>query len=270
MDRPSSPMKSTAEVEDLYRAIVRSLEAHADPELAVWERRFHDDPAFQPYGITTPVFRQILRSFKPDFGGLSLDERLHLAERLYASGFAGQAGVANHLLAISVREMETEHLVLLDRFVEYFHSWATTDDFCVNVLQPLLAVYPAQVLKLVRRWNRSKNRWKRRASVVVFARKVGESGRFTDEVLELCEALIWDPDHMVQKGVGWALKDNLRGARGKVLRYVKGLRRRGVPSTVTLYAIRDLKGAERAAVLAIQASRHVAGRADAGRRVKPR
>ncbi|UCG22883.1 MAG: DNA alkylation repair protein, partial [Chloroflexota bacterium] len=57
---------------------------------------------------------------------------------------------------------------------------------------------------------------------------------------------------LVQKGVGWALKDNLRGDHDKVLAYVKELRRQGVPSTITLYAIRDLKGEERQAVLAIK------------------
>ena len=71
-------------------------------------------------------------------------------------------------------------------------------------------------------------------------------------MLGLCDKLIWAPEDLVQKGVGWALKDNLRGDREKVLAYVKDLRCQGVPSTITLYAIRDLKGAERQAVLAIK------------------
>ena len=44
----------------------------------------------------------------------------------------------------------------------------------------------------------------------------------------------------------------VRGDHDKVLTYVKDLRRQGVPSTITLYAIRDLKGEERQAVLAIK------------------
>jgi hypothetical protein len=44
----------------------------------------------------------------------------------------------------------------------------------------------------------------------------------------------------------------MRSAQERVVEYVKELRRMGVPSTITLYAIRDLKGAERAAVLAIR------------------
>jgi len=89
----------------------------------------------------------------------------------------------------------------------------------------------------------------RRASVVTFARKVGESGEFTEEVLELCENLIWSKEDYVRKGVGWALKDNMRGSKKKVQDYVKSLRERGVSSVITLYAIRDLKSRERKEVL---------------------
>jgi hypothetical protein len=55
----------------------------------------------------------------------------------------------------------------------------------------------------------------------------------------------------VRKGVGWALKDVMRGDPDQVLAYVKELRRRGVSAVITLYAIRDLKGAERADVLRV-------------------
>jgi hypothetical protein len=53
------------------------------------------------------------------------------------------------------------------------------------------------------------------------------------------------------KAVGWALKDMLRDDKQKVLTYVKQLRRQGVSSTITLYAIRDLKGKERQEILSI-------------------
>ena len=46
------------------------------------------------------------------------------------------------------------------------------------------------------------------------------------------------------KGVGWCLKDVMRGDRERVLAYVRGLRKRGVSAVITLYAIRDLGRAE--------------------------
>jgi len=107
-------------------------------------------------------------------------------------------------------------------------------------------------LRLLQKWNRSQNMWKRRASIVAFVWKIGSSGEFTDEALDLCENLIWDEEELVLKGVGWALRDNMQGAKNRVIEYVKSLRRRGVSSKVTLYAVENLKGKERKEVLRIK------------------
>lgn len=57
-------------------------------------------------------------------------------------------------------------------------------------LQPLMRTYRGDVLTFLEERNRSENRWKRRASVVAFVRKIGASGEFVDEALEQCENLI--------------------------------------------------------------------------------
>ena len=136
--------------------------------------------------------------------------------------------------------------------MDHFNNWALVDGFCLHVIQPLLLKYREETLRLLKRWNRSENMWKRRASMVTFVWKIGSSGEFIDEVLNLCESLIWDKEDLVLKGVGWVLKDNMRGAKERVLDYVKILRRKGVPSIIPLYAIRDLKGKEREGILKIK------------------
>ena len=136
-----------------------------------------------------------------------------------------------------------------------FTGWSHVDDVCIAVIQPLLRAHRSETLALLERWNGSANRWKRRASVVAFVRKIGESGEFTEDALRLCENLAFDRQDLVRKGVGWALKDLMRGDRERVLEYVKELRRRGASSTVTLYAIRDLDGRERQEVLAVRPNR---------------
>jgi len=60
--------------------------------------------------------------------------------------------------------------------------------------------------------------------------------------------LIWDEEDLVGKGVGWVLKDCMRGDKERVLEYVKGLRK-GVSTVITLYAIRDLKDDDRGYIL---------------------
>jgi 3-methyladenine DNA glycosylase AlkD len=241
-------------LEGLYQAAVGALREHADPHWAAVSQRFHKHKV-RCYGLSSAAWKVILRQFREPFRQLTLEERLLLAERLLDSEMLEEPSLGVHLWAVSVDQLGPEHFSNLDCGLEHFNSWGTTDGFCVNVLQPLLRKYPSGVLTLLRQWNHSANRWKRRASVVAFVRKVGASGEFVDVTLELCENLVWDTDDMVQKGVGWALKDTMRGAKERVLEYVKDLRRRGVPSTITLYAIRDLEGAERQAVLAIRGRR---------------
>jgi len=84
---------------------------------------------------------------------------------------------------------------------------------------------------------------------VLFTRKVAKSGQFTDVALEMCNNLIFDSEDIVEdlvlKGIGWALKDLMHTDKQRILDYVQDLRQKGVSSTVTLYAIKNLKGRER-------------------------
>jgi 3-methyladenine DNA glycosylase AlkD len=213
------------------------------------DRKFNKNDEFVAYSLKTPAWRAIMRGFRPRIQVMSLDDRLELTDALLAEGegWLGHSGI--YVLALSVQDLGPQHLERLDRMADHFTGWSHADDVCISVLQPLLLAHRAEILGLLERWNRSPNRWKRRASVVAFVRKIGESGEFTDDALRLCENLVHDAEDLVRKGVGWALKDALRGDHDRVLAYVKELRHRGVPAVITLYAIRDLKGAERAEAL---------------------
>jgi 3-methyladenine DNA glycosylase AlkD len=206
-------------------------------------------------GLRAPVYYGVMKGFRSRVLALSLEERLRLAGELLAThiGEYGHAGM--HVLGLSAKELSPSHFPALDRMLDDFRGWSHVDDFCIGVAQPLLAAYPRETVALLDGWTRSPDQWKRRSSVVAFVRKVGESGAFTDTVLGFCERLAWDPEDLVRKGVGWALKDNMRGAKARVIEYVKSLRARGAPGVVTLYAVRDLKGAERAEVLAVKPGR---------------
>ena len=239
---------SEALISDLCQAI-ETITGCPRPEP---EQRFHKHDEYLSYGLRAPDFYKIMKDFRPRFLELPFPERLSLASRLLGEhiGELGHAGI--HVVALSVAELAPDHFHILDRLPEDFRSWSHVDYFCGEVMAPLLWKYRVETLALIETWNHSPNRWKRRASVVTFTRKVGRSGEFTEDVLRLCENLIWDTEDIVQKGVGWALKDNLRSAPERLLPYIKDLRRRGVSSTITLYAIRDLKGMEREMVLSVK------------------
>jgi len=240
------------EDDDLLRDVEQAIEEAAGGVQLEPETRYHKGDIYLSYGLRAPLFWQIMKRFRPRFLALSPADRLPLAEELLARhiGELGHAGI--HILSLSTEGLTPDQFDYLDRQLDHFRGWSHVDHFCVDVMQPVLWRYPQESLALHQAWAAAENTWRRRASVVTFTRKVGESGQFTDQVLALCDKLIWDPEDLVQKGVGWALKDTMRGDHDKVVAYVKGLRRMGVPSTITLYAIRDLKGEERQAVLAIK------------------
>jgi 3-methyladenine DNA glycosylase AlkD len=241
-------------IETLVADLRQALQAAAGREPRI-DSRNHKGYRYLSFRLYTADFRRVLRAFKERFLVLSLDERLDLAGQLLAAGIGelGHAGI--HVLALSVAQLSPEHLPILDRLCDHLIGWSQVDQLCIDVIQPLLWAFRQDTLDLLESWNHSPNPWKRRASVVAFSRKVGESGEFTEEALRLCESLVWDHEDLVQKGVGWALKDNLRSAPQPIVAYVKDLRRRGVPSTITLYAIRDLRGALRQEVLDVTKDR---------------
>lgn len=238
-------------IETLVGDLRQALQVAAGREPRI-DGKNHIGYTYLSFGLYAGDFRRILRVYRERFLALSLEQRLQLSGQLLTAGIGelGHAGI--HVLALSVGRLGPEHLPTLDRLCEHLKGWSQVDSLCIDVVQPLLRAYPEPTLGILERWNRSSNPWKRRASVVAFTRNVGESGEFTEAALRLCDNLVWDPEDLVRKGVGWALKDNLRSAPDRVLAYVKDLRRRGVSSTITLYAIRDLGGAQRQAVLDIK------------------
>ena len=241
-------------VERLYVDVVGELERRADAKRAekemFWHKKVGD--GFKCYGISAPEFMEIAKKFRHAFMELSFGDRVELARRFFRSRYGGQMSFGVALLKLNVKEMKPKYFWVLEEVGDCLNNWGAVDGFCIDVLHPLLMAYPDEVLKILRKWNKSESLWKRRASVVVFTRRIGASGKFTDEALALCDNLIWDKEDYVRKGVGWALKDTMRGDKKKVLEYVKGLRRKGASAVITLYAIRDLKGNERKEVLSIK------------------
>jgi 3-methyladenine DNA glycosylase AlkD len=236
----------------LIRELREAMEQAAGRTQPLVERRYHRHDEYRALGLKAAEYYRIMDVFLPLFQTLPLQEMLKTAQALLDTGIGelGHAGI--HILSLRTRELTLDHFPLFDRMADEFHSWSHVDGFCTEILQPLLETYPEEILGFLERWSGSPNRFKRRASVVAFVRRAGASGKYTEPMLRLCEKLIWDKEDIVQKGVGWALKDNLRSAKDTVLPYIKELRRRGVPSAITLYAIRDLKGEERKAVLAVK------------------
>ncbi|MFX0076333.1 MAG: DNA alkylation repair protein [Candidatus Hermodarchaeota archaeon] len=236
-------------VEGLYRIVIDDLEGTA------FNKSEHFKKGQKVYGLTVPEIEKISKSFVSQFKVLNLEERFELSILFYKSKSLAQTNFGLKLLQISIEDLKPDHFPILDEISGYLTDWGPTDSFSLYIMQPLLRKYTNETKNLLKKWNNSDFTWKKRASLVTFTRKIGAEGEFVDFLLELCDNLIWDKEDLVRKAIGWALKDNMIGKNKKrLINYVKNLRKIGVSSTTTLYAIRKLKDKEREEVLKIKHS----------------
>ena len=161
--------------------------------------------------------KKIHSKFDDSFYELSLEEGIDLTAKCIKSGNNTLIHIGIHLLALRRDELDPYHFKFFDEFLNHFVGWGNVDHFCGSILRSIIKRYQNEVITLLRKWNRSYNMWKRRASVVVLTRRIAKDGEFIDEALELCENLIWDEEDLVRKGVGWALKDNMKSDKKRVL-----------------------------------------------------
>jgi 3-methyladenine DNA glycosylase AlkD len=74
-------------------------------------------------------------------------------------------------------------------------------------------------------WTKSKTRWKRRSAAVSLIQEA-KQGRNTVTIFHICGLLLEDTDDMVQKGVGWLLKETYPKRPRQVLAFLHPWRKR--------------------------------------------
>jgi 3-methyladenine DNA glycosylase AlkD len=111
----------------------------------------------------------------------------------------------------------------------------------------MVAAKPARV-KAVFRWAKSKDRWHRRAACVALIRGA-RAKMFFPEIVKLSELLLADEDDMVQKGLGWLLRETAKFDAKRTVPYLMKIQGRA-PRLVLRTACETLPKATRARVLA--------------------
>jgi 3-methyladenine DNA glycosylase AlkD len=117
---------------------------------------------------------------------------------------------------------------------KYIDNWAKCDGFCNHTVGDLIMKYPQDIEEL-KAWASSNQRWLKRASAVsliIPARK----GMYLQDIFEIAQRLLTDPDDMVQKGYGWMLKESSRIHQDEVFQFVYDNKKQ-MPRTALRYAI---------------------------------
>ncbi len=195
------------------------LLAVADPQRAVAAARFfprYTPPILgAPSGYAQKLGTEVGRRLRTE-GDLA--DVTAIADELLASGVMEEAGAANEMLSLFWRRYGPGDWDLFDRWLGLSNCWGTTDSLCIKVLAPLV-VRDGPPMERLRRWAGGGGIWHRRAAVVCFVR-VARLGRFEAELTELTDMLLGDAEDLVQKAIGWTLKELCKGDEPAVRAYL--------------------------------------------------
>ena len=126
-------------------------------------------------------------------------------------------------------------------------NWASVDTLCPTSLGALLERHP-DLVRSIKTWSRSPNRWVRRASLVSFL-KLARKPEFRDDIYEVCRSLFPDSDDLIQKAGGWLLREVGKADPGRLERFLTA-QGPAVPRTTLRYAIERFDETKRRALLA--------------------
>jgi 3-methyladenine DNA glycosylase AlkD len=202
------------------------------------------------YNVGTAAMRELVRSIHARHqDAWSIDEAMAFADALIVDRHLEAKSVGIELVARYRRAFTPRLLPAWKRWLAGNHSanWATTDSICGVLIGPLLLQYPALAGRM-RVWARDRNMWVRRASIVGLIQRA-RRGESLDLVYAIAARLHADHEDLIQKAVGWALREAGKTDMRRLERY---LRANGpaIPRTTLRYAIERFPEAKRRALLA--------------------
>lgn len=161
--------------------------------------------------------KEILRDRDFDF-------LLEVADHLFAGRVLEEKVAAVFLLEGLTDECGGREFRLFESWLDRVSCWADHDALVHSLISPMVVAEPARI-KAVFRWAKSANRWRRRAAGVALIRGA-RAKMFFSEITILSDALLADGDDMVQKGLGWLLRETAKFDAKHTVPYLKKIRNR--------------------------------------------
>jgi 3-methyladenine DNA glycosylase AlkD len=236
------------EADFLARQIRRELEQGGSPEYAKRVQLFFKAPV-EAYGWRTEEVRKLAAEKRQGILAAHDEGMLfEVAEKLFAGPTLEETNAAVALLERSVKGFGQKEFRRLEKWLPKIGDWSGCDALCCTLLGPMVLANP-RLLPQVKRWGRSRNYWHRRAAVVTLVPSA-RKGHYIGGILQLCGQLLKDKEYMVQKGVGWLLKEATRAHRDRVVKFLLRVRQ-DAPRLVLRTACEKLPQRERRRILAL-------------------
>jgi 3-methyladenine DNA glycosylase AlkD len=201
------------------------------------------------YNVGTSAMRALAKAIHAEHReAWMLDDAVALADGLIEDRYLEVKSVGIEVLARYRRQFAPRLLPIWKRWLAENHSanWATTDAICGALIGPLMLEHPELAVRLAG-WSRDRNMWVRRASIVGLI-PLARRGHSLDLVYGIAKRLHADQEDLIQKAVGWALREAGKTDPARLERYLRA-HGAAIPRTTLRYAIERFPETKRQALL---------------------
>jgi 3-methyladenine DNA glycosylase AlkD len=153
-----------------------------------------------------------------------IDFLVEVADQLFSGSVLEEKVAAVFLLEKLDSEFGDREFKLFESWLDRISSWADHDALVHYLIAPMVVAEPAHA-RAVFRWARSPSRWHRRAACVALIRGA-RAKMFLPEIRMLSDSLLADEDDMVQKGLGWLLRETAKFDAKRTVPYLIKIRAR--------------------------------------------
>ena len=240
----SSAKPSPVEVAAQIR---RALKDGGSAEHAAGVQWFFKDVIKSHGWYTADLRRAVVRLRRELKKECGLGFLVEVADQLFSGPVLEEKVAAVFLLEKLDAEFSDREFKLFESWLDRISSWADHDGLVHYLIAPMVASKPSRT-EAVFRWAKSPNGWRRRAACVALIR--GARARmFFPEIMKLSNSLLTDDDDMVQKGLGWLLRETAKFDAKRAVPYLMKIRGRA-PRLVLRTACETLPPAVKKKILA--------------------
>jgi 3-methyladenine DNA glycosylase AlkD len=171
---------------------------------------------------------------------------LRVADELFSGDVLEEKIFAVFLLQTLTDKFDDAEFKLFESWLGRISSWAEHDGLVHYLIAPMVAADRKRA-EYVFRWAKSRDRWHRRAACVALIQGTRQR-MFFPEIKRLSNLLLCDQDDMVQKGLGWLLRETAKADAPTTLPYLMRIRSRA-PRLVLRTACETLAFRDRQMIL---------------------
>jgi 3-methyladenine DNA glycosylase AlkD len=243
------PAKLSGSAEEIAAQIRRALKDGGSAEHAAGVQWFFKEE-IKSHGWYTAALRRAIRRCRReilrehDFQFLT-----EVADQLFSGPVLEEKIAGIFLLEALDAQCGDREFAMFESWLDRVSSWADHDGLVHYLVSPMVAAKPART-KFVFRWAKSSDRWHRRAACVALIRGARVK-MFFPEIVKLSGSLLGDKDDMVQKGLGWLLRETAKFDAERTVPYLTKIRGRA-PRLVLRTACETLPMAVKRRVLALE------------------